>query len=165
MPDLLAALADAYRAEPMLGLWAAYPYVSEAEDESTDHFACWHASVSALPILREHGFEAVLIYAHDADIAEVSAHYWIRVRRAWVDGGDVDVDLTARQLHNLEHPQHYSHAEIPAPLLWASASGVHPIAGGFYDIVELGADEEGEEAALQRTRLVQTVREAGRNAG
>jgi hypothetical protein len=162
MPDLLAALAAAYRAEPMLDLWARYPYVSEAEDESTDHFACWHASVSAIAVLREHGFDAVLVYAHEAHDAEVGAHYWIRVRRAWVDGGDVDVDLTARQMHNLEFPAHYSHFEIPAPLLWPSASGTHPIAGAFYDIVELGADEEDEASALQRTRVAQEVR---RHAG
>lgn len=116
-----------------LSIWARYPHVTRDEDALTDGYACQQASEDFARATTAHGLRAVVIHAGDPEDANLDEHFWTRV---WVDGVEVDVDWTARQYHNLEHPPSPRHANLPFPLVW-TATGQHPVAGRFCRVTEV----------------------------
>lgn len=126
--ELEALIATFCAQTPMMDIWGRYPNVSADEDQATDRWACGQASRELARALRAHGVGVELICADEAEHPWVLEHLWVRV--ADVDGFEVDVDLTARQFYDLEHPPLAEHQNLPCPLLW-TADGRHPVAGAF----------------------------------
>ena len=103
--------------------WKRYPNVSERVDESMA--VCDEMS---------RRFKSTLVTAgiEDARIVEASAaptpltdyHQWVRVGTG---PRCVNVDWTARQFHNLEHPPNPKHLRIPVPLVWLGEGPGHPV--------------------------------------
>lgn len=99
--------------EPMADVWRRYPDVTEAEDEATDGCAC--VSMSERFAALSGG---TVIVGEDPDTGWSDRHAWTRVA-GW------NVDWTARQFHNLEHPPSPAHADLPCPLVWRGEQ--HPV--------------------------------------
>jgi hypothetical protein len=134
MPEAyLQELLDNYaKSDPRLDIWRRYPDISEEEDAYTDRWACEAVSDEFAVFARRHGWDAVVIFAEEAEKPFADYHAWVRLSR----GTDTyDVDWTARQYHNLDNEEGHDEAvlTLPWPLVWKD-TGVHPIVGSFAKI-------------------------------
>ena len=122
-------LARFEREEPWLDIWRRYPHLTDEEHEATDAYACKSVSEALAKFLRAEGMPVGLVHARDALHPMHDEHYWVRVF------GSVNVDYTANQFHNLEHPPAAEHADLPWPLVWNGMQS-HPVSGN-YGVVEI----------------------------
>lgn len=99
--ELVAALREFPDTHVMLSVWRLYPYVSEADDQATDYWACRQASELFVAFLSERGMTARLVLGVDAEAPFLGYHWWVRVDCPLATA---NVDWTARQFHNLHHP-------------------------------------------------------------
>ena len=118
MSETLAALLEEFAGTGDAALWAAYPDLDDAGQDRSDEVACEQMSARFVRRAREAGLDATLVVGTDADEPLVEEHWW-----AQVEG--LNVDWTARQFHNLEHPANPAHADLPCPLLWRGDE--HPV--------------------------------------
>ena len=117
----------AFRAvTPKLDVWERYPDLTAEEDALTDRWACEVVSRECVRFLRAVGIHADLIHAADAEHPWHDEHYWVRIPGPQ----SADIDFTARQFHNLEHPPRPEHQDLPCPMVWAT-NGQHPVAGAY----------------------------------
>lgn len=144
-PALRTALRWFPGAHPMLTVWREYPHVSGADHEATFRWACRQASELFVSFLAERGVTARLVLAAHAYAPFHDYHWWVRTDCA---AGTVNVDWTARQFHDLEHPPHPAHRDLPFPLVWLSAPpfppDTHPASGRYrtvYDPAPAAADD------------------------
>lgn len=113
--DRLDAVIAEFAATADAVLWAAYPDLDDAGQDRTDQVACEQMSRGFAAAA---GVKARVVRGSDADEPLVDEHWWVRV-------GEVNVDWTARQFHNLEHPANPAHADLPCPLVWEGDG--HPV--------------------------------------
>lgn len=129
----LAELLSGFRAAtPRLEIWRRYPDISEAENDTTDLWACAEVSAefSAYAAARGRTAETVTVLA-DHPLAD--EHVWVQLHNPCT--ADITaVDWTARQYHNLHvlssDPRVLA---APWPLVWNPVSSPqnHPLLGGF----------------------------------
>lgn len=116
--DMFVELFEQLHADDV-SIWQRYPDVTEAEDARTDTMACEGMSTAFADLLLQYEANHVaLVYADNADASLVGSHVWVRFGR-W------NVDWTARQYFNLEHPHNPEHADLPCPLMWEGDG--HPV--------------------------------------
>ncbi|ACL42223.1 hypothetical protein Achl_4272 (plasmid) [Pseudarthrobacter chlorophenolicus A6] len=141
-PDLSGQLIDLFRsyiaADPRLGIWLRYPYISDDDDSYTDGWACESVSAEFAAFARESGWIAVVLRASDPVEPRADYHSWVRLSR---DGALIDVDWTARQFHNLFAPNGNDPnvLTLPWPLAWDPAvtgPTTHLIVGEFATVEE-----------------------------
>jgi hypothetical protein len=130
-------LIDLFRsyiaASPRLGIWRRYPYITEADNDYTDSWACEQVSAEFAAFARKAGWEADIIRGTDPEEPFAFDHVWVRLTSAGVVS---NVDWTARQFHNLHKPEGHdpSVLALPWPLTWdpaAIAPEHHPIVGTY----------------------------------
>lgn len=143
--DLLAALRRFPTMHQMLAVWRHYPHVSAEEHEATFQWACRQASDLFVEFLAGRGIAARTVLAADAHIPFHDYHWWVRIDCAI---GTVNVDWTARQFHDLEHPPHPAHQDLPFPLVWVSAPlyphDTHPVSGRYGTVHDPAPVEPGD---------------------
>lgn len=124
LPSQLTRALQAFQAgEPRLRLWADYPQLTQEEHTLTDGWACREVSLQLVNFLRARELSALLVHAQEAEHPWHYEHYWARV-------GEWEIDYTARQFHNLEHPPTHAHQNLPCPLIWRAENG-HPVSGSY----------------------------------
>lgn len=132
MDGRLTAALDAFAAsEPRIDIWRRYPHITEYEDEATDDYACDQVSRQLAVFLAARDFDVQVTVAGEADHPMACEHVWVTVS---TPAGPLNVDFTARQYHNLEHPPAPEHQNLPCPMVWAGAGNSHPVVGAFAQI-------------------------------
>jgi microcystin degradation protein MlrC len=129
-------IAEYRKCRPIVDIWRRYPDITPGEDAQTDSWACEEVSRSFADFAKRRGWDAVFIYAEDADVPFTDYHAWVQLTQ---DGVTRAVDWTARQYHNLHQVDGHDPAilDLPWPLVWEpSAPGVHPIVGTFRTVKE-----------------------------
>lgn len=128
MDELAAAINSFEAATPNIAIWKRWPAVTEAEDALTDSWACESVSVEFASHLTANGIPARLVRAVEClDFSMHDSHTWVR---GHLPEGDIDIDWTARQFHDLEWPPLPEHQNLPCPLVFA-ASDTHPVSGRY----------------------------------
>lgn len=136
-PEISGELIELFRcyinADPRLHIWRRYPYISEADDNFTDSWACEEVSKEFAAFALGLGWDAVVVHGTDPEQPLAFDHAWVRLER---DGEVRDVDWTARQYHNLfvidGHDPNV--LTLPWPLAWDPAvvgENSHLIVGRF----------------------------------
>lgn len=118
MSRSLETLLEEFAGTGDAALWSAYPDLDDAGQDRSDEVACEQMSRRFAELAAAAGLVTSLVRGSDADEPLVDEHWWVQV-----DG--VNVDWTARQFHNLEHPANPAHADLPCPLVWRGAE--HPV--------------------------------------
>lgn len=131
--NLIALLNAFIDSDPCLDIWRRYPDITEAEDESTDTWACVQVSAEFTAFARGLGWDAVLLDGIEPEHPFAFDHAWVRLTHS---GRVYDVDWTARQFHNLHVVGGRDPAvlTLPWPLVWDPAvvgKNIHPVAGEF----------------------------------
>jgi hypothetical protein len=144
---LMEALLDFPDAEPKVAVWEQFPHGTEEENEVTYQWGPREASEAFARFLTERGIPASIVHAQDSPVPFHSELHWVRTE---VDGRVVNVDWTARQFYNLEHPPQPVHADLPCPMVWLTGvsfpADAHPVTGK-YGTVTVTPVEPGRAAA------------------
>lgn len=127
--DLAEDIAAFRAATPKLSIWERWPDVTEDEDSFTDQWACEAVTREFVAFLQTRGWTNARAIRGDTSLdADCDYHVWARV-------GSTDIDWTARQFENLEHPRNPDHANIDCPLVWQHTKpDVHPVVGTFLSL-------------------------------
>jgi hypothetical protein len=118
-------------------VWSLYPDISEEQDLATGSWAAKQASVLFVKFLAAYGIDARPVAAEQPDTPFHEYHWWVRVDCPL---GTVNVDWTARQFHNLEHPPLAAHADLSFPMVWLTGftypADTNPASGKYRKITD-----------------------------
>jgi hypothetical protein len=131
--DMLRSFIDS---DPRLHIWRRYPYITEADNDYTDNWACEQVSAEFAVFALKAGWEADVVRGTDPEEPFAFDHVWVRLTR---DGVVTDVDWTARQFHNLFAVEGHDPnvLTLPWPLAWdpAAIAPEHHLIVGTYAAV------------------------------